>query len=294
MEKPIHNSLNELFDKANLSNDERDVYLSIRKHCEYWLLRSKTYYSQPFNSNIPNFIQRLARVLIRFFSENVSGKKFLMIKEMFPKNSPVHRVFKTGTGGVRATQNSSKIENTYFELEIMSFFLDNGFNIKLASSNIVNRKIPEFTAINKNYKVNIEAKQLNIDKILDNIFGDCFTKENHNKQSADLLDKGYLKIKERIKANYTSAISKYDHIDDDELYLIFISLNYKLDYMGKYCTQYLSNLPNEWTDKRYNQLLGVVIIELENTIYIKNTHAEQEHLKRLNEIGISEYHTYIP
>lgn len=158
MEKPIYSSLYELFDKAELSEIEKQAFLRNKKYCEYWLLRSKRGYHQSNDSKKPNFIKKLARVINHLESDSVKeGAKTQKIKEMFGygKNniSPIHKVtpIEPDTNlnvesGCCSRKNSSILENTYFELLILSFFVEHGFEIELLSNKEKGKRIPEFIA----------------------------------------------------------------------------------------------------------------------------------------------------
>ena len=115
-EKPIHKSLDSLFDRASLTQEEREIYINYKKHCKYWLLRSKLGDSQAFDTNHPNFIKLLARVLINLQHDNVSGPKDHLVKELF-SNKTVHRFIKTKSG-IRSTKISGKIPNTFFSFTL--------------------------------------------------------------------------------------------------------------------------------------------------------------------------------
>ncbi|WP_319481524.1 hypothetical protein [uncultured Draconibacterium sp.] len=288
-ERQIHKSFNELFDKAKLSQKERDIYYRYRDYCEYWLLRSKLQYSQ---SEGQNFLKRLAIVLINLQSKNVSGPKDSVVKQMFGDKS-VHRCYPT-KNGLRSTKNSNIIENTYFELEILSFFLLNNFDIQLANDNIKGKKIPEFKAELNGAIINIEAKQLDVEKIMDNIFGDGFTSGINSKLSEKELDSGYKRIFSQFERNYSSAISKYLEIEPGEYFIIFLSAYYRIDYLGKYAINFLNDLPKQWTDNNYNNLVGIVIPDSEKTYFIQNRLCDNSIIETLLELGINDFHKYIP
>lgn len=173
MEEPIYSSLVELFDKAELSEREKQAFLRNKKYCEYWLLRSKRGYHQSLNPEKPNFIKKLARVINHLESDLVTGAKKQKIKEMFAPRSPIHKVTKTEIS-CRSEQNSPILENTYFELLILSFFVERGFNIELIRNKEYGTRIPEFIASKNGIKLSVEAKNLNVDNIMNNIFGDSF------------------------------------------------------------------------------------------------------------------------
>ena len=222
MEKPIHPTLESLFERAQLSLEEQAVYLRHKKYCEYWLLRSKLDYSQRPFSKIPNFIKLLARTLINLESDMVTGKKKHFIKTMFSENKDELHSFEISDEHLRSLKKTARIENTFFELDIMSFFLSNSFKIQLAESNKPGVKIPEFKATKNNISINIEAKRLNYDIILDNIHGDHMSKGIDYRISEEERSKGYIRKMLQLKSRFENALKKLQHIPSDEYYIIFI------------------------------------------------------------------------
>ncbi len=75
MEEPIYSSLDEVFEKADLTKVEREAFIRNKSYCEYWLLRSKRGYHLSFNSEEANFIKQLARVINCLESDLVLGDK---------------------------------------------------------------------------------------------------------------------------------------------------------------------------------------------------------------------------
>ncbi|MDF1547397.1 MAG: hypothetical protein P1P88_06230, partial [Bacteroidales bacterium] len=287
LERQIHKSLFVLFEKANLTKKEQEIFLKYKKDCEYWLLRSKVQYSQPFLASDTNFIKQIAIVLINLQSDRVFGAKNLLIKKMFADNS-VHRFKETKGGGIRSTVNSPIIFNTYYELEILSFFLKNDYKIQLASDKIRGMKIPEFVAEKDNIRINIEAKSLDADSIGDSIFGNVFITGTNYKKSKEDLEKGYIRISDQLKRNYEKAIGKYNEIEAHEYFIIFINPNYRIKAMGKPSIDYLNQLKDEWGNDKYNRLIGVVIHDSDNTFFIRNKYCEHNVIKKIEEMGISE------
>ena len=302
LEKPIYSSLEEIFTKANLTGLEKKVYLDYMGICEYWLLRSKSMYHRSFDQNTPNFIKQLARVVYFLMSDQVTGKKKRKLQELFAKGSNIHRVYHTHNGkevsedsplknGTRVTQNSSILQNTFFELLILSFFVTNGFKVELRHSKKAGQKIPEFTAIKNNYKISVEAKKPDIDSTLDNIFGDSFT--DTKIETRDDRKNGFEKIKSQIKQNYDNAIEKLVDIEPNEKYLIFISL-YNLKRIGQPTQDYFNSLPETWKQQKYKNFLGLVIEDGERTYFLRNRNYNLETLNLLDQIGINSFHNYTP
>ena len=292
-ERQIHNSLDELFEKANLSEIEKEIYIKYQNYCEYWLLRTKVQLSEPFNSNENNFIKLLAIVLLNLHSNNVSGAKGKLVRKMF-SDKTVHKVYETKGGGVRSTKNSSNIENSYFELEILSYFLKYRFKIELPSDKISGKKIPEFVAVKNGIRINVEAKKLDYEKILDNIHGDCFTLGFDKRLSKIDKEKGSLKILDQFKRNYRSAIGKYKETNENEYFIIFIQTHYKLEYLGKNTIDYMNNLRNDWIKDDYNRLIGVVLPDSEKTIFIKNKICDFKAIQEIESTNINDFHNYYP
>lgn len=292
-ERQIHKSLSELFEKANLIKKEQEILLKYKKDCEYWLLRSKIQFSQSFGPSDTNFIKQIAIVLINLQSDKVYGAKNLLIKKMFADNS-VHRFKETKGGGIRSTINSPIIFNTYYELEILSFFLKNNFKIYLASDKKIGVKIPEFVAEKDNIRINVEAKSLDADSIGNSIFGDFFITGINHKQSKEELEKGYIRILDQLKRNYKSAIEKYNEIETHEYFIVFINPNYRIQALGRPSIDFLNRLIEDWKHDRYKRLIGVVIHDSDDTYFIENKYCEPIVIQKIKEMDISEYHKYIP
>lgn len=287
-EEPIHQSLEEVFDHAELNHPERNIFYKYRSDCEYWLLRSKLFYSKSLDDK-PNFIQNLARVLINLQLQKVTGTKDHLVKEMF-SNKKIHRSYKT-QNGVRATKFSDKLENTYFELEIMSFLLKNGFSIELSKSK-KGQKIPEFIAIKNFIKINVEAKSLNRDKIEDNIFGDTFVTGINYRRTEEEKKKGYDRISSTVENNYLKAMGKFSVIPKNEYFILFLSAYYNIRLMGQPAINYLNVLPNQWQARDFNNFIGIILPDSKTTYFLKN---EKCDLILLNHIpDLLEYHSYSP
>ncbi|MFT5719990.1 MAG: hypothetical protein ACI9W6_000279 [Motiliproteus sp.] len=290
LEKPLYSSLEEIFEKANLNEAEKGVFLRNIKYCEYWLLRSKAGCHQSFSEDTPNFIKRLAAVIYHLESDLVKGEKKKKIKDLFGYGSPIHRVYKT-KNGVRSTQNSPTVENTYFELLILSFFIRNGFCIEMLKPRSTGQKNPEFIAIKDGVKISVEAKNLNIDSILDNMHGDVFVDGINHKRSEAEREKGYEKIKKQIQKNYNNAMSKYVDTDISENYIVFMYIYYNNNLIGLPAVSYLNSLQASWDSVNYERFLGLVIPEGERTIYINHLSADHIFLESLDIIN---FHNYVP
>lgn len=288
IEKPIFSSLEELFDIAKLSPEEREIFLKHKKYCEFWLLRSKNH-SASWEGR-PNFIQNLARVLINLQLSRVTGPKDHYVKEMF-SDKKIHRVYKT-RNGIRSTSNSNRVFNTYFELEIMSFFLENGFDIELSKSKKNGEKIPEFVATKSGFKLNVEAKKLDIDSIDNNIFGDVFIDGFGHKQTDEDLKKGYQKIQEAFERNYINAMKKYEDIPNDEYFILFFSTYIKISYMGKPTVDFINNLPCRWRGKKYKKFVGIVLPDMYKTYLVENKKSDVDINNNISNLG--EFNNYLP
>ncbi|WP_373035176.1 hypothetical protein [Sulfurimonas sp.] len=293
MEKPIYASLDEVFDKSNLSETEKDAFLRNEKYCKYWLLRSKRYYNQSLNSEKPNFIKKLARVINHLESDLVTGAKIQKIKEMFAPRSPIHKVTQTEIS-CRSEQNSPILENTYFELLILSFFVERGFNIELISNKEYGTRIPEFIASKNGIKLSIEAKNLNVDNIMNNIFGDSFKDGIDHHRTQNEQEKGYKNIKSQIEKRYEDAMDKYNHINSDEQYIIFMSIYFNNHFIGKPAINYVNSLQAKWIGQELRNFIGIVIPEEQQTLFIKNQEGNENIVHQLTEYGLEEFHKYVP
>ena len=293
LERKLYSSLDDIFDKADLTPSERNVFLRNQKYCEHWLLRSKAGYHQSFAPDHTNFIKRLAAVITCLESESVKGDKKQKIRELFGYKSPIHRVYKT-KNGIRSTQNSQTLENTYFELEIMSFFVDCGFEIELVKARTEGQKIPEFIASKKDVKISVEAKNLNIDSVLDNFHGDSFIDGINHKRTQKEIDKGLEGIRSQIQRNYENAIGKYEHINPDEHYIIFMYIYDSLNCIGPPAVDYLNSLQTSWSEGHYDKFLGIVIPERNKTVFIQNKYSSPNVFSLLGKIGVADFHNYVP
>lgn len=293
MEKPTYSSLSELFDMAELTEVEKEAFIRNKKYCEYWLLRSKRGCHQSFNSDFPNFIKRLARVINHLESDSVTGDKKQKIKEMFGAGSPVHRVYKT-KNGCRATQNSPILESTYFELLILSFFVAQGFKVELIKSRGTGKRIPEFVASKNGLKFSVEAKQIEIDSLLDNIFGDAFTDSNYSHRTKPDQEKSCERIKAQIEKRYESAIEKYKDINEDENYIVFMSIYYNLSFIGTPAINFLNSIQSSWAGQNLASFVGLVLAEEKQTLFMKNQECNQEALCEVNRLNIECFHKFVP
>lgn len=293
IEEPIYTSLVELFAKAELSEIERQAFLRNKKYCEYWLLRSKRGYHQSFNPEKPNFIKKLARVINHLKSDLVKGAKKQKIKEMFAPRSPIHKVTQTEVS-CRSERNSSILENTYFELLILSFFVERGFEIELKSNKEHGKRIPEFIASKNGINLSVEAKNLNVDNIMNNIFGNSFEDgiDHHRTQYEQV--KGYEKIKSQIEKRYKDAMDKYNHINSDEQYIVFMSIYFNNHFIGKPAINYINSLQEKWIGHELRNFVGLVIPEEQQTLFIKNYDSHENVVHKLTAYGLEEFHTYVP
>lgn len=292
-ERKLYSSLDEVFQKADLTLPERDAFIRNQKYCEYWLLRSKAGYHQSFAPSHTNFIKRLAAVITHLESSSVKGNKKQKIKELFGYGSPIHRVYKT-KNGLRTTQNSPTLDNTYFELKILSFFIDMGFKIELIKAKIKGKKIPEFVATKDDVKMSVEAKNLNIDSILDNIFGDSFIDGIDYRRTRAENDKGLEAIRSQIQRNYENAIGKYEHTNHNEHFIIFMHIYDSLNHIGTPAIDYLNSLQASWSKGKYDNFLGIVIPERDKTVLIYNKHGNPDAFSLLGKAELSDFHNYVP
>lgn len=296
-EEQIYNDLEEVYKKANLTELEKSIFNKYKKYnIENWLLRAKNGYfkSGAFieqNDEFPNFIQLLARALINLDSPKVSGAKVKFIKEMFGDKT-IHKCQEIEKGHFRSEIISNIIENKYFELRLMSFFIENMFEIELCSSKIKGKKIPEFVAIKNNLRINVEAKKMDEDKIADNIFGNHFIEGIDYNPTAIELEKGYGKIKAALENNYEKALLKFYDIPSTEFFVIFISVYFKLEFMGQQTIDYLNSIPDKWNTSRYNNLAGVVLLDQYKTYFLENKNCKLRLSKDIKNITF--LHEYEP
>ena len=203
----------------------------------------------------------------------------------------VHRQYDT-KNGTKITINSNKVFNTYFELEILSFLLENGLDIELCSSKGNVKKIPEFVGIKDGIRINVEAKNLDKDKIMDHIFGDKFVEGFDYRPTEGDIAKGYVKIKNMLESNYENAIQKYKIIPTDEYFVLFISSYYKVSHLGPESIKYLNALPTSWSQNSFENLIGIVLPEEGKTYFVKNENCNIE----LEEVipDVLNFHDFFP
>ena len=83
-------------------------------------------------------------------------------------------------------------------------------------------------------------------------------------------------------------------MNENEYFIIFIETYYKLQYLGKYTIDYINDLRNEWLNKNYNRLIGVVLLDSEKTIFIKNNLCDSKAIQEIESTNILDYHNYYP
>lgn len=291
VEKPLYHTIEEVFENSDLSEEEKSIFREYEKYCKYWLLRIKNDQLRSIYQNEKSFLKKIAIALIKLHSKNVIGSKSNFIKEMFGDKA-VHRVYETKNGGLRSTINSNIIANKYFELDILSYFIDNGFKVLLSESKFEGQKIPEFKAIKNDISINVEAKRLDQEKVMDNIFGDRMVYGIDYKFTDKEKDKGFKRIESQFSRNLLSAFSKMENVPKDEFYLIFIYVYYRVDYAGKYIIDYINNVSEELS--KYSNLLGLVIPDSNNTYHIKNPSCKLDYEKLFSKHSMNLYHLYTP
>lgn len=290
IEKPIFASLEDVFQEAGLNEEEKSVYIKYKKYCKYWLLRAKRNNIDNWGQGGDNFITKLARALIVLDSDRVEGSKTSFVKVMF-SDKTVHRVIET-KNGVRSTKNSVIVATKFFELDILSYFVFNGFKIFLIESQKSGQKIPEFKAVKDGITINVEAKKLDQDSVMNNIFGDGMIEKIGYKHTKEKLDEGYKRIERQFARNYEDAIGKLSDIENGEYYIIFMYAYYRVDYTGKYLVSYINNLYSDMSS--YKNLIGVVIPDTLRTYFLKNITCNIELERYLTEYPIGNYNIFSP
>lgn len=250
LEKQHYKSLDVLFDEMELTDSERNVFFKY-KRCHYWLLRS-----MPFSNRFGeiNPLKQLAVLMLNLHSKRVSGSINDYIKRMFPRRGAYF--VKSVKNGYRFSFIHHDLEHLSFELKIMSFLLERGFEIFLCEGPGVK---PEFEVVKGACRFFVEAKKMDTEAVLDNIFGDSFVEVKPKRRTKEDLDKGYRRIKKTLEKIYEEAKRKLKGLDETDQLLLIIDPSYSFKRMGPYAKQYLESLPNKWVKEQETQILGVII-----------------------------------
>lgn len=184
MGKPIWDSVETLYDRAGLSNDEIAALDKYRSKIEYYLLRLKP--SMAMGIDRPSLLRHIAGYLRWLNSDKVVGpggqepprQKF--IHEMFrsqvhnwyqeeiertPESGEVERGVRTHFG-----LKSTALIDKYAELEVLAFFCANGYSVELPASGGSGKR-PEFYLAAGPHRIGVEVKNLDSDTALNHIFG---------------------------------------------------------------------------------------------------------------------------
>ena len=288
LERPIYADLDEVFSRAGLSPPERDIFLRYRQDCEYWLLRAKTPYVEPTFAG-PVFIQQLARMLMVLGSDKVSGARRSFIKEMFSIKQ-VHKVTR-GSGFIRSSQRSSILFDKYFELKILAFLVRNGCSIHIHGK--ADKPKSEFLATKNGVNVEIEAKNLDADAILDKIHGDFFEPDWKPKKPGQHHDADTnRKLYNQLKQSYDNAVKKMASTGDGDFLLIFIATNLPIGLLGPRAIEFVNDLvAHQWRAEEYQMLLGMVIVEDSRVRFLPN-HSCSGRISSLLDVDVESFFDY--
>ncbi len=287
LDKPIWNSLGDVYERAGLSQDETaalDEYNSITK---YHLLRFKHPMVTGFRG--PSLVRRLAGYLRFFNSEavrNTDGNeppRRTFIKEMFNDTKTHHcsvrAVERQLSSGVieKGTAFSSRVWSTVFwdklaELQVLTFFCANGYTVELPARKAKGKQ-PEFFIQAGETKLGVEVKNLNCDVVLDHVFGDFdfFVEQMRNEShwiggKNVALPKDYRKIVGMIERQYKAAAQKFSVKEG----LIFIYVPWDSNVLGKYFEKWVNTLLLSWRNGEDLRVAGLVFVFDRTTIFLEN------------------------
>ncbi len=186
-EEPNWGSLEEVYERAGLSPEELCALNEYRDIAEYYLLRAK----RPMVTGIqehPSLIRELAGFLRFLNSPCVSGAeggeapRRSFVKEVFNKGKPVHkhvltrRTLRLESGelvqssGIRISARSTAFWDKLAELRVLAFLCANCYRVEFPSPSAEGKQ-PEFFIRADQAPVGIEVKNLDVDVVLDRIFG---------------------------------------------------------------------------------------------------------------------------
>lgn len=89
-------------------------------------------------------------------------------------------------------------------------------------------------------------------------------------------------------------MDKYNHINSDEQYIIFMSIYFNNHFIGKPAINYINSLQEKWVEHKLRNFVGLVIPEEQRTLFIKNQEADENIALKLTDYGLKEFHTYVP
>lgn len=129
---------------------------------------------------------------------------------------------------------------------------------------------------------------------MDNIFGDSFKGDIDYHRTESEQEEGYENVKKQIENRYEDAIDKYNYINSDEQYIIFMSIYFNNHFIGRPAINYINYLHEKWIGQEFRNFVGLVIPEDEQTLFIKNQNADENIVKKLSKYGLEEFHEYVP
>jgi hypothetical protein len=272
LSEPNYPTIEDAYTAAGLSEDEKEIFRKYSRYTSDWLQYGPRMIYSKIGGNC--VIKMAAEQLLVLLSAKVSGQRDSFIKEMFGKK-PYHITIENpNSGGIRIKPKSETFYDKLFELSLLNLFVKHAYTIELPRLQ-ESKKIPEFTAINKESRICVEAKNLNVDNYLDKIFGNPHEMVidkilSHQEIVTNLDGKQGNDILSQFKRNYSNAINKYKEIDPNYLYLIFIKVPFDLSLSGGPINKYIQTLPSDWQKQSYDRLLGLVLVESMNTQLIRN------------------------
>lgn len=281
LEKPQWDSIETLFDKAALSNEEVAALDKYRSRTEHYLLRLKP--SMAMDMQRPSLLRHIAGYLRWLNSDKVVGsdgqepprQKF--IQEMF-RDRPVHnwyqeeieRTLESGEveKGVRTrfTSRSTALWDKYAELEVLAFFCANGYSVEFPASG-GSEKRPEFYLTAGPHRIGVEVKNLDSHTALDHIFG------SSDHYAAPPPPDGNQEIPNDIPAvvgtintQYKSACEKFTDVP----ILIVIYVPWPPSLLQPNLGKWLKDLTTHWNSGGDQGIAGVILAHHDDVEKIVN------------------------
>lgn len=307
LDRQVWSSLSEVYEHADLSQDETaalDEYNSITK---YHLLRFKRPMVTGFQG--PSLVRCLAGYL-RFFNseavQNADGNeppRRGFIEEMF-SDTKTHKFLVLteereltsgaieGAVGFRSEVWSTMFWDKLAELQVLSFFCANGYSVGLPTRKAKGKQ-PEFFIQTGGIKLGVEVKNLNTDVVLDHIFGDFDSAIEQMRNDADGVEEGnvalpkdYRKIVGMIERQYIAAAQKFSNTTG----IIFIYVPWGPDRLGNYLDTWIDALLSSWRDGKDPCIAGLVLVFDDALQVFENScNPQLKEGLRFEQVGLNEF-----
>ena len=154
-------TFDEILLRGGLSSTQKNVLQANQRYLEDVLRLRGGGWTVAING--PPFIRRLADLLIIFEGPLVAGRKKRFIKRMFGAHAKPH-ARRRRKGVVTLGASSAELWTTLFELTLVGFFVEQGFNVTLEPE-LPNGKVPEFRADRGTDTLYVEAKSVSDERL---------------------------------------------------------------------------------------------------------------------------------